>query len=547
MGRSTSRVLIWVSVGLAAVSVVVSVIAIAIIVTGRPLFARLAGSPGQKLQLVLSHIRANYVDSISVQDIEEKALPGILHQLDPHSEYIPAKLMQTVNEPLQGNFDGIGVTFNMLTDTVIVQGVIAGGPSARAGLQNGDRIILVDGDTIAGQSLPTDSVMGRLRGPRGTQVQIAVERAGGKDLIPFEITRDKIPINSVEVAYMADSLTGVIRISRFAQTTPQEFQEAVLKLAVQGMQRLVLDLRENGGGFLEAAHFIAGQFLQDNQLIVYTEGRARPRMELRSVGEGPLRNIPLAVLIDEYSASSSEIVAGAIQDNDRGVIVGRRSFGKGLVQEQITFSDGSGLRLTTARYYTPSGRCIQKPYSLGGEQEYEADIAERWNHGEFLHADSIRQDTLQLHYTVGGRKVYGGGGITPDVFVPIDTVGNSAFYRQVSRRALQIRFAQRYVDAHREQLQAYGNVESLVEYLKKQDILGAFVRFAGESDIRPGAGDLAKSGSVLTTQLYAHIARGVFEDAGFYPVIQKIDATLQEAIRLLQSPNPLLAASEKQQ
>lgn len=544
MSGSSNKTLLWVAVSLAIVSIVACLVSIFLLFKGRTLFSRMHASPGQKLQLVLSHIGANYVDSISMRDMEEKALPIILKQLDPHSEYLSAEMMSAANEPLKGNFDGIGVTFNMLSDTIIIQSVIPGGPSERVGLQNGDRIILVDGDTVAGRSIRQDSIVKRLRGERGTSVSVAVERAGGADLIPFDIVRDKIPINSVEVAYMADSVTGLIRISRFAQTTPAEFSEAVLRLAVSGMQRLIVDLRGNGGGFLEAAHFIASQFLHEDQLIVYTQGRARGRSELLSIGEGPLRNIPLAILIDEFSASASEIVAGAVQDNDRGVIVGRRSFGKGLVQEQIAFSDGSGLRLTTARYYTPSGRSIQKPYTMGDMASYDEELEERWLHGEFLAEDSIQQDTLQRFYTVGGRPVYGGGGIMPDLFVPLDTVGDSHFYRQVTRRAMQIRFAQRYLDANREKLALFGRAEEMLEYLESQNLLSDFLQYAASQKVTPKPGDLKRSSEVILTQIYAHIARATLEEEGYARIIQSIDVTLQEALRLLRDPNPLQAAGQ---
>ncbi len=366
-------------------------------------------------------------------------------------------------------------------------------------------------------------------------------------MIPFTIVRDRIPINSIDAAYMADSLTGVVRISRFARNTLEEFRDALIKLSKEGMQRLVLDLRDNGGGFLEAAHYIASQFLKNGELITYVKGRNRPRRDLKAVGDGALRNIPLVILVNEYSASSSEIVAGAMQDNDRAVIVGRRTFGKGLVQEQYEFPDGAGLRLTVARYYTPSGRCIQKPYKLGAEEDYAKDLYERWEHGEMYAKDSVRQDTLEVYHTVGGREAYGGGGIMPDVFVPVDTVGSTHFLRQVRRRALTVRFAQRFVDAHRKQLEQFHSAKGLLEYLKTQGVLQQFLQFAKGQELAPKPGEVQQSRQILETQLYAHIARGVLDNEGFYPIILAIDDALLKGIEILRSPNPLEAVTEAQQ
>ena len=431
--------------------------------------------------------------------------------------------MAQVAEPLRGDFDGIGVTFNMLTDTVIVQSIIAGGPSERAGVQIGDRFIRVDTTKIAGVKMPQDSVVHLLRGPRGTLVTVHAERPGVEQEVVFEIRRDKIPINSVEIAYMATETVGVIRLSRFAPTTPQDFQEAGVRLAAQGMEALVLDLRDNGGGFLEAANFVASQFMQQGQLIVYTEGRASGRHDLICESAGSMRNIPLSIVINEFSASASEIVA-------------RRSFGKGLVQEQFEFPDGSGLRLTTSRYYTPSGRCIQKAYTLGDEAGYEQELGARFAHGELLDADSIHQDTLQRFHTVGGRTVYGGGGIMPDVFVPIDTTGVTPFYQQVTRRVLHFRYAQRYADAHREVLKGLDSPEAMRRWLQEHNAFGDFLQYLASQGVRPKVRISPETRRLLEIQLFANIARSVHDNAWFYLMIQDIDTTLQKAVEVLEKP-----------
>lgn len=498
---------------------------------------------GDKFHAVLSSIQHDYVDSVNADSLASRAITLLVQQLDPHSEYFTPKQLEEVAEPLRGDFDGIGVTYNMATDTVIVQSVIAGGPSERAGILMGDRFLSVDGHNIAGVKVGTDSVMHLLRGGRGTKVVVGVRRVGLADTLAIEIVRDRIPIHSIEAAYMADSLTGVIRLSRFAQTTPQEFKEAIIKLVEQGMVRLVFDLRRNGGGFLEAACFIAQQFLQDGQLIVYTEGRSRPRQDIVVQGEGPLRNIPLVVLVDEFSASSSEIVAGAMQDNDRALIVGRRTFGKGLVQEQRMLPDGSGLRLTVARYYTPSGRCIQKPYKLGEGEKYSAEWLERWERGEFLHSDSVHQDTLQRYSTLSGRPVYGGGGVMPDVFVPLDTAGYSPFYKAVNNKGITIRFAQRYVDAHRGQLARYTDWRELNRYLKSLPLLTLFDQFLQQEKVSERTLSHGKSDSLIEIQLRALIARGVLDNAAYYPIIQELDVELQKALSLVAQPKDLLLQS----
>ncbi len=377
-----------------------------------------------KINSILNIIESDYVDSVNRGDLVEAAIPAILKKLDPHSVYIPAKDLIRANEPLQGNFDGIGISFNLLTDTILVISTIPGGPSEKLGLLAGDKIIYVNDSLVAGQRMSDESVMGMLKGPRGTVVKIKVLRKGYKDLIPFEITRDKIPINSVDVSYMINDHTGFIQINNFAMTTFDEFMKSLRELKAKGMKSLILDLRQNSGGVMESAIKIADQFLKEGQLIVYTKGRSQPKNEARATGKGEFETGDLVVLIDEWSASASEILAGAIQDNDRGTIIGRRSFGKGLVQEPIPFADGSGMRLTIARYYTPTGRSIQKPYNNGFD-EYFDDLNARAIHGEFEIPDSIHFSDSLKFTTPGGKVVFGGGGIMPDKFVPVDTSGIS--------------------------------------------------------------------------------------------------------------------------
>lgn len=502
---------------------------------------------GDKFYSVLTSIQQDYVDSVNTDSLASRAISLLVEQLDPHSEYFTPEQMEAVAEPLRGDFDGIGVTYNMATDTVIVQSVIAGGPSERAGILMGDRLLSVDGRGIAGVKLPTDSVMHLLRGARGTKVVVGVKRFGVSDTLAIEITRDRIPIHSIEAAYMADEMTGVIRLSRFAQTTPREFQEAIMKLAAEGMVRLVFDLRKNGGGFLEAACYIAEQFLQQGQLIVYTEGRSRPRQNVVVQREGALRNIPLVVLVDEFSASSSEVVAGAMQDNDRALIVGRRTFGKGLVQEQRMLPDGSGLRLTVARYYTPAGRCIQKPYILGEGEKYSAEWLERWERGEFLHSDSVHQDTLQSYHTLSGRVVYGGGGIMPDVFVPLDTAGVSPFYRAVNSKGILIRFAQRYVDAHRQELSRYTDWKTLNHYLRSLSLATLFDKYLRQENAPELSLKRGNSERIIEIQLRALVARGILDNAAYYPIIQELDDELQKALLLVAQPKNLALQSQRAQ
>lgn len=485
-----------------------------------------------KIGNILNIVEAKYVDSVDREMIVEDAIPYILNKLDPHSVYIPAKDLQRMNEPLQGNFEGIGVSFNMLTDTVLIISTIPGGPSEKVGVMAGDKIIYVGDSLVAGQGIPDQGIISLLKGPRGTEVNIRVMRKGEDALLPFTIKRDKIPIYSVDVSYMVNPTTGYIKISRFSMTTYQEFLEGLLKLKNLGMENLILDLRGNVGGVMDPSTQIADEFLDQGELIVYTEGRASPRQDIYASSNGNFKEGKLVILIDEWSASASEILAGAIQDNDRGMIVGRRSFGKGLVQEPMAFNDGSALRLTIARYYTPTGRSIQKPYSNGTDAYYE-DLHDRFARGEALVADSIHfADSLKFT-TTGGRTVYGGGGIMPDYFVPADTSGGSLYFTRLRQSGLIYRFALSYSDDNRKALSELSTADQFDDYLTNESVMKKFVSFASEKGIRASGNDLQRSGEVIEIQLKAYIARNFLDSQGFYPIWENLDTTLQQAIKYL--------------
>jgi len=487
-------------------------------------------SKNDKLNSILNIIESNYVDSVNRNDLVETAIPAILKKLDPHSVYIPAKDLARANEPLQGNFEGIGISFNLLTDTILIISTIPGGPSEKLGLLPGDKILYVNDSLVAGRHISDEKVMGMLKGPRGTIVKIKILRGRQKELLPFEITRDKIPINSVDVDYMVNDYIGYIRINTFAMTTFDEFMKGLRELKGQGMTSLILDLRANSGGIMEAAIQIANQFLKEGQLIVYTKGRAQPRSEAKATGKGEFETGNLVILIDEWSASASEILAGAIQDNDRGTIIGRRSFGKGLVQEPIPFADGSGMRLTIARYYTPTGRSIQKPYKNGFEKYYD-DLNDRYIHGEYEVSDSIHFSDSLKFTTPAGRIVYGGGGIMPDKFVPVDTSGVSPYFVKV--RSLIYRFALKYTESNRELLKKYTESGEMKKYLDKQALLDQFIQFAASNGIKKDPAGLKISGKIIHTQIQAYIARNILDNKGFYPIWEEIDTTLRYAIDFL--------------
>jgi carboxyl-terminal processing protease len=487
-------------------------------------------SKNDKINMVLNRIKSDYVDPVDRNELIETAIPAILKKLDPHSVYISAKDLKEANESIMGNFEGIGISFNMLTDTILIISTIPGGPSEKLGIQAGDKILYVNDSLVAGKGISDRDVMGMLKGPRGTVVKVKVLRRGYPELLDFSITRDKIPIYSVDVAYMTNENTGFIRINNFAESTYDEFMNGLRELKAKGMTKLIIDLRGNSGGVMDASIQIANEFLKKGQLIVYTKGRTQMRSEARATGSGQFETGDLVILIDEGSASASEILAGAIQDNDRGTIIGRRSFGKGLVQEPVNFPDGSGMRLTIARYYTPSGRSIQKPYDDGFEKYYD-DLNTRFNNHEFEISDSIHfADSLKFT-TIGGRTVYGGGGIMPDKFIPYDTSGITPYFMKV--RPLIYQFALSYTENNRGTLKKYVEADEFEKFLDKQGLLDQFIRYASANKVKPDPEGLKISGSFIHTQLKAYIARNILDNKGFYPIWEELDVTLKYAIEFL--------------
>ena len=487
-------------------------------------------SDWRKLNLILQQVEENYVDTIDYKSMTDAAVQSALAELDPHSIYLPPVELTEAETELSGNFEGIGITFNVPSDTAIVLSVIPGGPSEKAGLMPGDRIIKVDEKVIAGTKTPQDSMIRRMKGPSGTKVKILVNRDG--EQVAFDITRGKIPVHSVDASFMIDGKTGYIKLAKFSRTTYNEFVTAAVKLMSEGMQHLIFDLRNNSGGYFDQALLISNEFLPRGAGIVYMEGRNRKREEYNADGSGVLQDIKLTVLIDEGSASSSEIVAGAIQDNDRGTVVGRRSYGKGLVQEPIYFTDGSGVRLTVARFHTPSGRCIQKPYDKSDE-EYMYDLLDRYAHGELVSADSMKVDTTAVYYTVKGRKVYGGGGIIPDVFVPIDTTLATKFYIQCNKKATSMRFASTIFDKYKSKLSKIDDFGELEDYLESISLEEQFVKFAVNVDkIQPAEGEWEESREYMMPQINGLVGRfsKVGEEA-FYRFYLPIDDEIQTALQ----------------
>lgn len=486
-----------------------------------------------KLSLMLRLIERDYVDSLNKGDVIESIIPDMLETLDPHSSYISASDMQAVSEEMRGNFSGIGVQFVMEHDTVLIVDVVSGGPSQKLGILSGDRIVKVEDQNIAGQNIESDSIVSMLRGEKGTIVNISVYRPGYNDLLDFEIERGEIPLYSIDAAYMITTEIGFIKVNRFAESTYAEFVEAMKNLAQQGAEKLIVDLRGNAGGSLQTVIQMVDEFLPKDRLIVYTEGKSRSRQNFYSSNAGVWIEKDVAVLIDEFSASASEIFAGAIQDNDRGIIVGRRSFGKGLVQEQIPFFDGSALRLTVARFYTPSGRSIQKPYNNGND-EYYKDFQRRVEHNELSIADSIQFDDSLRYTTIGGRPVFGGGGIMPDFFVPVDTIGVNDFFSAVASKNMVYRYAFDYSDSNRNKLNSFESARKLVEYLEQQEVFAAFIDHVKNNEITYTHKDYNEAVPLLKTQLYAYIARNIFGDDGFYQIYFEIDKTVEKTIELMQ-------------
>lgn len=491
--------------------------------------------PTNKLTYTLSLIENEYVDSVSMDSLSEHVIPLLVRELDPHSVYIPASEMAELNEPLEGEFDGIGVVFNMATDTVIVLNVIPQGPSDKAGVKAGDRIIEIDDSLVAGRQIPQNRIVRLLRGPRDSKVRLGIERQGISGLVDFEVVRGVIPIKSVESAFRIVDSIGYIKLGQFARTTHEEIRQALARLRAEGVTKLIFDLRGNSGGFLDQAIGVANEFLHDGQLIVYTEDRQHRQLREYADGTGSAREMEVAVLIDEASASSSEILAGALQDNDRGTIVGRRSFGKGLVQRQIPYSDGSALRLTTARYYTPTGRSIQKPYTIGDDESYEEDLINRYRNNEFFSADSIHFADSLKRVTPGGKVVYGGGGIMPDVFVPADTTDVTRYFIEVVGRNILYRYTIEYADRHREALNAVQTLDELEALLDSdRTLVDDFIRYAARKGVAPRYGDIARSRKLIEAQLRAYIGRNTaLEDNGFYANIYPVDNVIMRAIGIL--------------
>lgn len=491
--------------------------------------------PANKLTYTLSLIENQYVDSVSMDSLSEHVIPLLVKELDPHSVYIPASEMQALNEPLEGEFDGIGVVFNMATDTVIVLNVIPHGPSDKAGIKAGDRIIEIGDSVVAGRKIPQNNVVRMLRGPRGTTVHLGIGRQGIAGLVPIDVERGVIPIRSIESAFRIADGVGYVKLGQFARTTYDEFHKALASLRAEGVTKLVFDLRGNSGGFLDQAIAVANEFLHKGQLIVYTEDRRHEQLREYADGNGSAQDMEVVVLIDEGSASSSEILAGALQDNDRGTIVGRRSFGKGLVQRQIPYSDGSALRLTTARYYTPTGRSIQKPYTIGDDESYEEDIWNRYKNNEFFSADSIHFADSLKRTTPGGKVVYGGGGIMPDVFIPADTTDVTKYFIEVSGRNILYRYTIEYADRHREALNAVKTIDELQALLDSdKTLVDDFVRYAARKGVAPRYGDIARSRRLIEAQLRAYIGRNTtLEDNGFYANIYPVDNVIVRAIGIL--------------
>ena len=481
----------------------------------------------RKLNLILQEVQNNYVDTIDMEGMTDAAVVAALAELDPHSVYLPPVELTESETELAGNFEGIGITFNVPNDTAVVLNPITGGPSEKAGLMQGDRIVRVDDKDIAGVKMPQDSMIRLMKGPKGSKVRITVSRGG--TLIPFDIIRDKIPVNCVDASFMLNDTTGYIKLSKFTRTTYKEFTEAAESLVDKGMTRLIFDLRDNSGGYFDQSWKLANEFLERGDEVVYMEGLHRPRQNFDADGRGSLKNVLLSVLIDEGTASSSEIFSGAIQDNDRGVIVGRRSFGKGLVQEPVNFTDGSGIRLTVSRFYTPSGRCIQMPY----DKDYAYDIYERYAHGEMTSADSMKVDTTAVFYTVKGRRVYGGGGIIPDVFVPMDTTKATTFYINCNKKATQMRFAQSMFDKYRGTLAGINDFDRLDKWLDEVGLASQFLEYASRVDgLKPEEGEWAETESYMMPQLKALVGRfSKLGDEAFYRFYLPIDDTIQAALK----------------
>ncbi len=499
-----------------------------------------------KINDLLRIIDDHYVDTVNMTNLIEDAMPQILSDLDPHSVYIKAKDAEESMTDIKGSFSGIGVSFTIQEDTIHIINVIKGGPSEKVGLLAGDRIVTIDGEEFVGKEITSEESMKRLKGEKGTEVKLGIKRMGEKELLDFTIIRGDIPIHSVEASYMITPELGYIKVTKFSETTYPEMLVALARLGQEGFKGLIIDLRGNGGGIMQTAIQMANIFLPKGKLIVYTEGRNSPREEYISDGRGAFAHLPLVVLIDESSASASEIFAGAIQDNDRGTVIGRRSFGKGLVQQPIEFRDGSILRLTIARYYTPSGRCIQKPYENGHNEEYENDLMERYERGEFFSEDSIHQEGPQFK-TLLGRSVYGGGGIMPDIFIPEDTSDITSYYKEAVISGLIHQYALKFTDSHRKILEEKESVNDMIIYLKQQNILADFAKFAQERGLRRRALMLYQSRKLFERNIFGNIINNAKDSEWFYEYLNIDDRTVGRAIKILEEGKSYPTAPQNNQ
>ena len=484
---------------------------------------------GNKLNNLLHIIDDQYVDTVNMNDLVEKAMPQILSELDPHSVYISSKDVQSANDDLSSSFSGVGIEFTIRQDTIHVQNVISNGPAEKAGVIAGDKIVSIDDKPFVGKIVTTTESMRRLKGPKDTKVKLGLLGYKAKKVRYVTVTRGEIPQKSISATYMLDSKTGYIKIKKFAENTYPELLISLAQLSQNNLQNLVIDLRGNLGGYMASAVQIANEFLPKNRLIVYMEGRRSPRQDFMSDGKGSYQHIPLVILIDEASASSSEIVSGAIQDNDRGTIIGRRSFGKGLVQKPLSFRDGSMIRLTTARYYTPSGRCIQKPYSSGADKDYEDDLLNRYQSGEYFSQDSIKHSGKKYH-TKNGRIVYGGGGITPDIFVPEDTLGITSYYKEAAISGLILQFAFEYTDENRTKLTELGNYNAITKHLTKQNIVDKFATYADKNGLKRRNLMIKKSHKLLERYIVSRIVYNILDENAWTQYLNQDDPTVSKAM-----------------
>ncbi|KXB81958.1 S41 family peptidase [Prevotella amnii] len=488
-------------------------------------------SGSNRLNNLLHIIDDQYVDSVNINDLVDKAIPQILAELDPHSVYISAKDVQTATDDLKGSFSGVGIEFTIRQDTIRVQNVIKDGPADKAGVLSGDKIVNIDGKSFVGKVVTNEEAMHRLKGPKNSKVRLGIKRYGSNNIKYITVTRGDISVKSVSSFYMLNDSIGYLRIKSFGERTYAEMLAALQNLYIMGAKNIVIDLRDNGGGLLETAVQMANEFLPKNRLIVYTQGRKSPRQEYRSNGKGAYQKTPMVVLINEGTASAAEIFAGAMQDNDRATIVGRRSFGKGLVQQQIQFPDGSMIRLTIARYYSPSGRCIQKPFKPGDNADYQQDILSRYLHGEFFSQDSIKH-VGPVYHTFLGRKVYGGGGITPDIFVPEDTLNFTSYYKEAATSGLILQYTFKYTDKYRPILAKYNNMHSLANYLNKQNLVEDFASYANKNGLKRRNRMIKKSHSLLENYINSRIIYNMLDETAWIQFINLNDPTIKRSLEV---------------